>query len=189
MEPKEEKYSKIIGHNIISFLSFGMLTSFIFILITVIIKLTIHDIYNNFLSITLALICGIITYYLVHFVCRNSSIETFRKYKLNKNDISQFSKEMNLIFILCSLISVVFCISYLVFFNISYANAIQKAYEKYSQISPDFANKIVTQINIDYQLRKIGKVIFTIIYELFLVVSFISLIPYQEKLLKKFNKK
>ena len=189
MEPKEEKYSKIIGHNIVLFLSYNILFVFIFSLVTITIKLALHDIYNNFLSITLSLISGIITYNLIHFICRSSSIETLKKYKLKNDDVSKFLKEMNLIFILCSLLCIVFCISYLILFNLSYANGIQKAYEEYAQISPELANQIVAQIKVDYQLNKTGNIVFTIIYELFLVVSFISLIPYQEKLLKKFNKK
>ena len=185
METKDTNYKKVLKSNIILFLSYGILTTFIFMLLTISIKCALHGIFNTALSISLSLISGIIIFYLLRFVCRSSILETFSKTKLSQENSTLFLKKMNVFFIICMILSILICIAYLIINNILFAKAITQAYEKYEFISLDLADQIADKIRENYQDSLIGKVSSTIIIELSLAISFFSLIPYQKKLLSK----
>ena len=188
MKTNDSNYKNVLKSNIILFLSYGILTGFIFSIIIIFIKYALSDITNLFLSITLSLICSILIYCLLHFVCISSNIETFKKISLYPKNIPEFTKKMNLFFILCVIFSVVICIGYLMLDNFIFLNAVNHIHNKYDFISQDLANNISNQIMIEYHNSFLSKVSSTIIIELSLVITFFSLIPYQKKLLKKYNK-
>ena len=85
--------------------------------------------------------------------------------------------------------TIVICIGYLLVDSLIYSNAIAKAYTQYSSISKEFTDSVINIIHKEYQDSLLGKTISTIIIELSLIISFISLVPYQKKLVSKFNKK
>ncbi len=188
METKETNFKKTLKSNLILFLSYGILIGFIFILVTIIVKCALHDISNIFLSITLSFMSAIVIFYLLHFVCRTSTIESFKKLKLSEEYCHPFLRKMNLFFVICILLSILGCIAYLWVHNFIYITAIEQTYETYEIISPDFANQVVTKIEEEYESSLLSKLSSTIILELSLVVSFFSLIPYQKRMLEKYNK-
>lgn len=188
MKTKETSYKNVLKSNVVLFLTYGILTGFIFILITIIVKCTLHNIHNTFLSVTLSLISGILIFYLSHFVCKSSTLESFRKIKLSEENTKPFLQKMNLLFLICIILSILFCIGYLFIYNQLFLNAIAEAYEKYEFISSDFANQVVQKITEEYHQSLGGQIASTIIIELSLVVSFFSLIPYEKKMLEKYNK-
>ena len=187
METKDTSYKTVLKSNIILFLSYGILTGFIFILLAIIVKYTLHDISNTFLAITLSIIGGILLFYLLHFVCRSSTLESFKKVKLSEENSTFFLRRMNLFFMICVLLSVLICIGYLFMNNLMFLNAISQAYEKYGFISSEFTNQVVAKITEEYQNSLFSKISSTLIFELSLTISFFSLIPYQRKLLSKYN--
>lgn len=188
MEAKETNYKEVLKSNIILFLSYSILIGFIFILLAFIVKCALQDISNTFLSITLSLISGILIFNSLHFVSKSSTLESLKKMTLNEENSNKFTKKMNLFFIICILISIVICIGYLVTDSLMFRAAINQAYEKYEFISPEFADKVVKSIHEEYQNSFLSKISSTIIIELSLVISFLSLIPYEKKLLSKYNK-
>lgn len=188
MEPKETNYKDILKTNIILFLCYSVIMTFLFIFVTIIIKYALADVSSIALSIVLSLISAILIFNLIHFICKSSMIESLREISMNKENTENFTKKMNLFFIICAIFSIIICLGYLFIDSIIFSNAIQKAYTQYNFISPEFAEKLVNNIQKNYYSTFWNKTISTIIIELSLVVSFFSLIPYQEKLLKKFNK-
>lgn len=184
----ETNYKTILKSMITLFLSYGILIGFIFLILVLTIKYALEDISNTPLSITLSLMNGILIFYLLRFVCKSSTIESFKKAKLSEENKVRFLQKMNLLFTLCIVFSILSCISYLFINNLIFSNSIAQAYQKYEFISSDFTNQVIHRINEEYQNSLTGRVFSTIITELSLVISFFSLIPYQKKLLEKYNK-
>lgn len=188
METNETNYKNILKSNITLFLSYGILIGFIFLVLIIAIKYALEDISSTSLSITLSLITGILLFYLLRFICKTSTIESLKKGFLSKENKARFLQKMNLLFTLCIVFSILSCISYLFINNLIFSNSISQAYQKYEFISSDFTNQVIHRINEEYQNSLAGRVFSTIITELSLVISFFSLIPYQKKLLEKYNK-
>lgn len=179
---KEEfNYKKSLKINITSFLSYTILLGFIYLIMVLIVKYALKDIHNNILSITLSLISCIIIYFILHFACKSSNYETFKHYKITENEKTKFLKKMNLLFLICTLISIFLCISYLLFDFYLFSSAIEKVSQNYS---PTLAESIISQIKLTYQTSIFSKVTSNILIEFSLFISFISLIPYQKNLLK-----
>lgn len=188
MEAKETNYKSILKSNIILFLSYSILTGFIFLILATAIKYALHNISSTPLSITLSFITGILLFYLLHFICQSSTIESFKKEKLSEENTILFLQKMNLFFTICILISILFCMGYLFMNNLLFARSIAEAYQKYDFISSEFANQVIQKVNETYQNTLPGKVCSSIILELSLVITFFSLIPYQKKMAEKYNK-
>lgn len=188
MEIKKEVYKKVVKNNIISFLSYSTLIGFIFLLVVILTKISLHDISNVFLSITLSLISGILIFNLLHFICKSSTLETLKKFSMDTENTNQFIRKMNLFFVICLMLSVLACIAYLILDNLIFANAINSAYSKYSFISVNFANDVAELIKQEYHNLLPSKICSTLIIEATFLISFLSLIPYQKKLLFKYNK-
>lgn len=188
MEAKETNYKSILKSNIITFLSYSILISFIFSLVVFIIKNALSGISNNVLSIILSLISGILIFFILHFICKSSTLESMKKQSMNEENSNIFIKRMTLFFLICIIFSILTCIGYLLFNNFAFSQAITQVYEKYSFVSSELANRITEHIYEEYQSSILNKIYSTIIIELSLVISFLSLIPYQKKMLGKFNK-
>ncbi len=188
METNEANYKNILKATITLFLSYGILIGFIFIVLILTIKYALEDMTSTPLSITLSLITGILLFYLLRFVCKSSTIESFKKAKLSEENQTRFLQKMNLLFTICIIISILICLSYLFINNMLFSNAIAQAYQKYEFISSEFTNDVILRINEEYQSSLAGRVLSTVIIELSLVISFFSLIPYQKKMLEKYNK-
>ena len=188
MEAKETSYKEVLKTNLGIFLCYTILIAFIFLIIGYIIKCTLNGVVNTKLSIVLSIIVGILIYHISHFICRSSTIESFKKSKLNVENTNLFLKQMNLFFVACAIISVIICIEYLVIDNQMHLGAIAKVYEQYEFISPEFADRLANSIRDEYSMNFLGKTFSTIIIELSCVISSISLIKYQKDILKKYNK-
>lgn len=188
METNETNYKSILKSDITLFLSYGILVGFIFLVLALAIRYALKNISNTSLSITLSLITGILLFYLLRFSCKSSTIESFKKAKLSEENQTRFLQKMNLLFTICIIISILICLSYLFINNMLFSNAIVQAYQNYEFISSEFTNEVILRINEEYQTSLIGRVSSTVIIELSLVISFFSLIPYQKKLLEKYNK-
>lgn len=187
METKEKNYQSVLKTNIISFLTYGILIGFIFVLVVIIVRCALHDISNTFLTITLSLISGIIIYNLLRFVCRTSAFETFKENKLSAENTEKFIRKMNVFFMICIIVSVLICASYLFFDNWLYTNAINSVNSSYNFISEELSTKISIAILVEYHNLLPAKLCSAIIIELSFTIAFLSLMTYQKKLVEKFN--
>ncbi len=188
MEAKQTNYKNALKSNIVLFLTYSILIGFIFLLVSIFIRITIRDVSSPILAILLSLIGGILLFNILHFICKSSTLESFKKIGLNDENANHFIKKMNLFFIICVIFSVLICFIYILIDNFLYTNAIHQAYEQYEFISHELAQRIANHIYETHQTTFLSKVSSIIIIELSLVISFFSLIPYQKKLLLKYNK-
>lgn len=187
METNETSYKTFLKNTIIKFLCYGILIGFIFLLVIFFAKHTLFNTPNLALSIVLSLICGIMIGILLRFICKSSIIESFQKDKLDSENAKLFLQKMNWFFIACAVFSIIVCLGYLVLDNFIFTSAIDNAYEQYDFISSEFANRVVINILNTYNKTFLSKVLNTFIIQISLVISFFSLMPYSEKLLKKYN--
>ena len=188
METKEKNTKEIIRSTAILFLTYTVLITFIFSLIAFWVKHALSGIHNDLLSICLSLISAILIYHLLHFACKSSSIENLRKSKLDKSGSDKFLKRMNLVFVICIIASVVFCMAYIILDRIVFIQTVNEIYNQYSSYSIELANSFISYTENEYNALLFSKLYSTIIIEMALVISFISLVPYQKKILEKYNK-
>lgn len=185
----EKDYKKILNNNITQFLSYTVLFTFVFVVITLFLKYAAQDINNPYLSASLSVIGAILIFNILHFICKSSTLDSFKDATLRKEDEKKFLQKMNLFFVICIFISITLSIGYIILDKTIYMYAISQAYSTYSIISDSLTADVIANIHNMYQKSLACKTISTIIIELSLVTSFISLIHYQENVLKKFNKK
>lgn len=188
MNAKEKNHKNIIRANILLFFTYTILILFIFSLIVFWVKYALAGFHNELLSICLSLMSSIIIFHSIRFACKSSTIDNLKKSKLDQEGSELFLKRMNLLFVLCIIGSVLFCLSYLVLDRISLENTINQIYEKYSVISYKLVNRLTNYVIIEYKASFFSKLYSIIIIESGFVISFLSLIPYQKKVLEKYNK-
>lgn len=188
MKAKEKNSKDIIRSTAILFLTYTVLITFIFSLIVFWLKYALSGIHNDLLTICLSLISAILIYHLLHFSCHSSTIENLKKSKLDKAGSEKFLKRMNLVFVVCIIASVVFCMTYIIIDKIILVQTVNEIYNQYSLYSSELANSLINYLETEYDSSLFSKLYSTMIIEMALVISFISLIPYQKKLLEKYNK-
>ena len=185
MNTKETTYQKALVTNLVLFVRYGCFIGFAFGVLVIIIKCLFINISSTPISVTLSLISSILIYYLLHFVCKISVVETFQKLKLDRKNEEILAKKMNAFFLFCIIISICFCLGTLLSESWMSIMAINKAYES---VPADLANEIANQIMIDYENNITSKICSTIIIQSSLVVSFFSIIHRYPKLVKEYNK-
>ena len=188
MNAKEKNYKNIIRANILLFFTYTIMILFIFSLIVFWIKYALTGFHNEILSICLSLMGSIIIFHSIRFACKSSTIDNLKKSKLDKEGSEFFLKRMNLTFVLCIIGSVLFCLSYLILDRLSIENTINQIYIKYSVVSTELVNKLINYVVAEYKASFFSKLYSIIIIELGFVISFLSLVPYQKKILQKYNK-
>lgn len=188
MDAKEKNYKAIIHSTIAMFLAHTTIILFIFSLTVFWIKFALKGFHNDLLTVCLSLIAAILIYHSMHFACQSSTIENLKQSKLDQKGANIFLKKMNLVFVLCMLGSILFCLSYFILDRITIVNTINQTYEQYSFVSQELTNKLVDYIGAEYHASFFSKIYSTLIVELSFVISCLSLIPYQKKILEKYNK-
>lgn len=188
MNSKEKNYTNIIRANILLFFTYTIIILFTFSLIVFWVKYALHGVHNEILSVCLSLMSSILIFHSIRFACKSSTIDNLKKSKLDQKNSELFLKRMNLLFVLCIIGSVLFCISYFVLDKLSIENTINQIYEKYSAFSTELVNKLIDYVISEYEASFFSKLYSIIIIELGFVISFLSLIPYQKKILEKYNK-
>ena len=189
MEAKETNYKSILKSNIVTFISYSILIGFLFLLVVIFLKNTLSSISTPLLSILLSLISGILIYYILHFICKSSTLESTKNQSMNEENTSNFLKRMNLFFLICIIFSILICIGYLFMDKFAFLQSMSQIKENYGFISDELSIKLTNHFYEKYQNSIINKIYSTIIIEFSLVISFLSLIPYQKKLLVNSNKK
>ena len=189
---KKEINSKIAIKSIINgFVSYGIICMFICLLILAI----CNNILKSFSSkpitslyITLPLMAIIIIYFIIHFICKLSTYDVFKKCKTNPTNYKEISKYLNIFFIICIAISIVLFLS-LLFLILQYqTKSIELAELQYKEVfSIEHINNLKSEMIHTYNQSKTNLIISTVILEIGISISFLSLIPYQRKMILKYN--
>lgn len=189
---KKEINSKIAIKSLInSFVCYGILCIFLCLFILSIATYFLKGFSGaaaNGLYITLPLISIIILYFVIHSICKLSTYDVFKKSKTNPENYKDIVKHLNIFFIICIIISIVLFLG-LLYLNLEYqAKSIELAELKYKEVfSAEHINILKSEMVNTYNESKTNLVISTVILEIGIAVSFLSLIPYQRKMILKYN--
>lgn len=192
MEKKEITSKTAVKAIITGFVSYGILIGFLCAVILILINLIINSISNSnlaILSISLPLLFVVIFYSALHLLCRLSTYDVFKKCKTNSDNLKIISKRMNLFFIICLILLVCISMGFVLIQIYNGAQSIQLTSYQYNEIyTQDFADKLTNELLSDFYYDKTNLIISTVIINLGLIISYLSLIPFQKKMINKYNK-
>ena len=122
-------------------------------------------------------------------ICMLSTMDVLKRAKLSENTLKKSTSSMGTFF-LCLMIIIVIFLNYFLLMNvISEKN--QLMFSRYQLSSSGFTQTTVESIFekevSDYELAKQCMLLRIVILEFAFIISFVSLMPYQKKLLKKYN--
>ena len=195
MKETEEKKvipaKTVVKGLITGFVSYGIIIGFLLLVVALIFSTTISNISDanqKVLSISLPLLFAFILYFVIHSICKISTIDLFKKCKTNSENLPEISQKMNLFFLVCIILFVILSNCLLVLKLSNERKSIDVASETYNQVfSDNFTKTLTNEMLADYNETKNQTLISAIIIELSLVVSFFSLIPYQKKMILEYN--
>ena len=140
-------------------------------------------------SFFVATLIGVGIVILNYGVCKLSSIDVLKKAKLSNHLIKKSSSSMGTFFLSMMVIVVLFLNYSLLMTIITEKNALM--YTKLELSTSDFsdttAQALFEKEVASYELDKKATIIRTLVIEFAFIVSYITLMPYQEKMLLKYN--
>ena len=191
MEKKEITAQTTVRAIITGFASYGIILIFI--------SLAIFAIVDKFLSnfegtstrglyITIPLIAVILLFLALHLICKISTYDVFRKCKTNTENYKKINKFMNFFFIVC-IVLVIFLFTQLLNLNLKYQlTSIDYSLMQDKRVfSEEHINMLHDKMNEQFNESKTNLVISTTILSVGTAISFLSLIPYQRKMITKYN--
>lgn len=191
MEKKEISSKTTVRAIITGFVSYGIIINFICLLL-----LSIGNYFLNQLStenadilyITLPLIVAVIVYFLAHLICRISTYDVFKKCKTNPENYKKIIKNLNIFFIICIAFSIILFLG-LLYLNLQFqTKTIEYSVMQYREVfSEEHTNILKNEMTELYNASKINLIKSTIILEIGFTFAFLSLIPYQRKMITKYN--
>ncbi len=195
MKKTEEKKvipaKTVVKGLITGFVSYGIIIVFLFIVIALVFSAAINSIPGanyKVLSISLPLLFAFILYFVIHSICRISTVDLFKKCKTKSENLSEITQKMNLFFLICIIVSVILANCLLVLKLSNERKSIDVASQTYSQVfSEGFTSNLTNEMLADYNEAKNQTLVTAVIIQLSLVVSFFSLIPYQKKMILEYN--
>jgi len=179
------------------FIAYGVLFTFIFLafggIITYISQFVKRE--NIIIwEILISLISCILIYSALHLICKLSNHDLFKKCKLDKEKNTYVCHKLNIFYILCIVFFVIVILTSLFVKFTNQKNEIYLSYYKYQndlsneKNGQELANSYLLEMKNDYDENKKNTLIVSVILELGIVFSFISLIDYQKTLIEAHNK-
>ena len=192
VERKEINAKTTVKAIITGFVSYGIITIFICLLIFAIGNYVLSQFTSKSaqgLYVTLPLIASIFLYFIIHLICRISTYDVLKKCKVNPNNYKSIIKSLNIFFIICIVFFIIFFLS-LLYLNLQYQlKSIELASVQYREVFSENHIKILqSEMNSIYELSKSNLTTSTVILVIGLSISFLSLIPYQRKMILEYNK-
>ena len=141
-----------------------------------------------------SIIVSLLLYFLTHFICKISNIDLFNKCYFKKEEEHKVCKKMNLFYLLSAIFFFIVIITSLyvsIKTNLSNINMKYQIYLNDFEDTPEFAtayaNSYKEKALSDFYISRNITLLSTTIIELGITFSFISLVPYQKKLLNLYN--
>lgn len=179
---------------IIGFLSYGLLVGFIYCIFIALLYTYYQA--NNFnqsnpvlLSICISLLIAMGIVVLNYGICKLSTMDVLKKAKLSNDLMKKSSSSMGTFFI-CLMIVVVLFLNYSLLIKIANErNSLMLSRNEIfsSEFSDKTAQSIFDKELSQFELTKKCTIIRTLILEFAFIFSFISLMPYQKRILNKYN--
>ena len=191
MKKNDIDATSTVRHIITGFVSYTIITGFICFVILIV----VNNLLSNFvgissrgLYITLPLMAVILVYAIIHGICKLSTYDTFKKSKTSPDNYKKIVKYLNLFFIACIILSI-FVFLELLYLNLSIqAKTIEYSILKYKLVfSDEHVANLANDMTNSYNFSKTNITISTIILVIGVAISILSLIPYQRKMIVKYN--
>ena len=191
MKKNDIDATSTVRHIITGFVSYTIITGFICFVILIV----VNNLLSNFvgissrgLYITLPLMAVILVYAIIHGICKLSTYDTFKKSKTSPDNYKKIVKYLNLFFIACIILSI-FVFLELLYLNLSIqAKTIEYSILKYKLVfSDEHVANLANDMTNSYNFSKTNLTISTIILVFGVAISILSLIPYQRKMIVKYN--
>lgn len=191
MDKKEISCKTTVKAIITGFVSYGVIIIFLCLLLIAIANYLLGNIVTSNVSglyITLPLMATLIIYLIAQLLCKLSTYDVFKKCKTNPDNYKRIFKFLTLFFIICIILSIILFLT-LLYLNLQFqAKTIEYTVLKYREIFSAEHTKMLQDEMIElYNISKINLIRSTIILEIGFTISFLSLIPYQMKMIKKYN--
>lgn len=193
MDKKEISAKTTVRALITGFVSYGIITIFICLLILALGNTLLKNVSSQSaksLYIIFPLMAIIILYFIIHGLCQLSTYDLFRKCKTKIENYKTINKFMTIFYISCIVICI-FIFTSLLFLNLQYQlKSIEYAQYKYKEVFSDEHIELLTQeMNNAYNESKNNLTISTVLLDLGVSISLLSLISYQRKMIVKYNEK
>ena len=191
MEKKEISCRTTVKAIITGFVSYGVIIVFVFLLLLAVSNYLLKNIITINISglyITLPLMASLIIYLITQLLCKISTYDVFKKCKTNPDNYKRIFKFLNLFYIICIILSIVLFLS-LLYLNLQFqAKTIEYTTLKYKEIfSAEHTQMLQNEMLEAFNTSKTNLIRSTVILEIGFTISFLSLIPYQMKMIKKYN--
>ena len=190
MEKKEISTRTTIKAIITGFVSYGIIIMFLGIIAYAFIYTFLNKFSGStaqWLHITIPLILAILIYFIIHGVCKLSTYDVFKKCKTNPENYKTINKYLTLFFILCIILSMMLFLSWLYLDTTYQYQYIQSRILNLRSAPDAYVNKVSTELFNKYNESVLNAVTSTVIVVTAITLSFLSLIVYQEKMIKKYN--
>ena len=192
VELKEISAKTTVKAIITGFVSYGIITVFMCLLIFALGNYFLSQFSGTAASglyITIPLLAAIMLYFIIHLICRISTYDVLKKCKVDPKNYKTITKSLNIFFIICIILSIVLFLS-LLYLNLEYQlKSIELASIQYKEVfSDNHINILRSEMNTIFEESKTNLTKSTIILVIGLSISFLSLIPYQRKMILEYNK-
>lgn len=191
MEKKEISARTTVKAIITGFVSYGIITIFICLLFFAVGNYFLKQFSGNTASglyITLPLMSVIMLYFIIHAICKLSTYDVFKKCRTSSDNYKLITKALNIFFIICIILSIALFLS-LLYLNLEYQlKSMELASIQYREVfSEDHIKILQSEMNTVYDESKTNLTKSTVILVIGLSLSFLSLIPYQRKMILRYN--
>lgn len=194
----KENVKKVISERttvkaiITSYVCYGILIFFMFNLLkNAVSSAILANIEQNLpkLGYIVPIMFGIITVCLIHILCRISTLDVFKKCKLDKEKEKYVNRNLKVFFVVIILFSIFYS-----FISLSIAvnmdlQSVNLSSVQYGQVfSPLFTEELTNEMIKDFNNFKDYAFKDTFISEIFFIIGFISLASFQRKMIETYNK-
>ena len=194
----KEKAKKVISERtavkaiITSYVCYGILIFFMFNLLkNAVSSAILANIEQNLpkLGYIVPIMFGIITVCLIHILCRISTLDVFKKCKLDKEKEKYVNRNLKVFFVVIILFSIFYS-----FISLSIAvnmdlQSVNLSSVQYGQVfSPLFTEELTNEMIKDFNNFKDYAFKDTFISEIFFIIGCISLASFQRKMIETYNK-
>jgi hypothetical protein len=187
---KEIPAKTVVKGLITGFVSYGIILAFLLFVIESVCYSTIDYTSSNarVLTISLPLFFAIIQFLVIRLICRLSTVDLFKKCRTKSDNLDYIEKKMYSFFIILAIIILVI-LNFILYFGLSnFAKSIEIASTKEAKIfSEEYTKILKNEMLANYNEQKSRDIVIFSITELSLILSFVSLIPYQKKMILEYN--
>lgn len=192
---KEEKKEITAGTTvkaiITGYIAYGVLIGFVLIALGACVTWCINMLPNadyRTLSISIPLIVSLILYFVLHGICKLSIYDVLKKCKTNPDNLPKIISRIDLFIIICIAFYII-STSGLLMININNElKSIAVATYQYTSIhSQEFVKILSDEMLSEFAENRTNMIISTSILCVGMIISLASVMPLQEKLIKKYN--